>query len=107
MAKSLDDHIAITPGTLGGKPRIAGHRIAVIHVATWHNEMKMSVAEIAEDYKLSLADVHAALAYYYDHQEEIDQHEEESQKRVEEFMKAHPSKLQQKLLENRKKGTSE
>ncbi|MCP4113350.1 MAG: DUF433 domain-containing protein [Desulfobacteraceae bacterium] len=27
--KSLDQHIEITPGICGGKPRIAGHRITV------------------------------------------------------------------------------
>ncbi len=29
VVKSLDDQIEITPGIMGGKPRIAGHRITI------------------------------------------------------------------------------
>ncbi|MDO8463781.1 MAG: DUF433 domain-containing protein [Gallionella sp.] len=92
VTKTLDEHIVITPGVVGGKPRIAGHRIKVQHIAIWHNEMKMSVAEIAKDYSLNLADVHAALAYYYDHKDEIDQHKKEDDEFVEAMMKEIPSK---------------
>lgn len=67
------EHIEITPGVCGGKPRIAGHRIKVQHVALWHERLRMSPEAIVEEYpQLSLADVHAALAYYYDHRDEID-----------------------------------
>lgn len=31
--KTLDEHIEVTPGIAGGKPRIAGHRITVQDVA--------------------------------------------------------------------------
>jgi uncharacterized protein (DUF433 family) len=54
-------HIVRTPDVLGGKPRIAGHRIAVQHVVIWHERMGMSVDEIANEYGLSPADIHAAL----------------------------------------------
>lgn len=63
-AKTLDQHIEITPGIAGGKPRIAGHRITVQNIVIWHERMGMSVDEIATEYDLTLADVHAALAYY-------------------------------------------
>lgn len=63
----LEQHIVSTPGVLGGKPRIAGHRIAVIHVAVWHEQMGMSAEEIARDYSLSLGEVYGALSYYHDH----------------------------------------
>ena len=59
--------------------------------------MNMSVEEIARDYNLSLADVHAALAYYYDHQEEIDQQRKEDEEFVEAMRKEVPSKLNQTL----------
>jgi uncharacterized protein (DUF433 family) len=65
--------IEITPGICGGKPRISGHRIKVQHVAVWHERMGLSPDEIASQHPgLTLADVYAALAYYWDHREEID-----------------------------------
>lgn len=70
---TLDAHIEVTPGVLGGKPRIAGRRIAVQHVAVWHERLGQSAEEVAADYDLSLADVYAALAYYHDHREAIDE----------------------------------
>ena len=36
MATTLINHIEITPGTCGGKPRIAGHRITVQVIVIWH-----------------------------------------------------------------------
>jgi uncharacterized protein (DUF433 family) len=71
--KTLDQHIEITPGIVGGKPRVAGHRITVQNIAIWHDRLGKSVDEIASEYDLTLADVHAALAYYFDHRIEIDQ----------------------------------
>jgi len=81
-ANSLSrEHIVRTPETCGGKPRIAGHRIRVQDVVVWHEKMGMSAEEIASEYPgITLADVHAALVYYYDNLEEIREHlrEEES-----------------------------
>ncbi len=71
--ESLDQHIEITPGISGGKPRIAGHRITVENIVIWHERMGKTADEIASDYDVTLADVYAALAYYFDHREEIDQ----------------------------------
>jgi uncharacterized protein (DUF433 family) len=65
-------HIEITPGIAGRKPRISGHRITVQNIAIWHERLGKSVDEIAAEYELTLADVHAALAYYFDHRAEID-----------------------------------
>lgn len=69
--KTLDSHIAITPGTAGGRPRIAGRRIKVQDIVIWHEWQGLSPDEIAADYDLSLADIYAALAYYHDHREQI------------------------------------
>jgi len=71
-ALTLEQHIVSTPGTLGGRPRIAGHRISVSHVAIWHEQMGMGVAEIADAYGLSFGEIYAALSYYHDHKQEID-----------------------------------
>jgi len=35
-------YIVATPDTLGGRPRIAGHRIAVAQVATWRMRLGIS-----------------------------------------------------------------
>ena len=91
-------HIEITPGVLGGKPRIAGHRIAVAHIAEMYLKMGISLEEIAGKYDLSLASVHAAMTYYYDHRSEIDRHTAESRMRVEELKRnSPPSLLQEKF----------
>ena len=66
-------HIEITPGVRGGKPRVAGTRICVSDVVIW-TEQGQSPEEIVTDFgQLTLADVYAALAYYHDHRETIDQ----------------------------------
>ncbi len=70
---SLTDRIVMTPGVRGGKPRIAGHRITVADVAIWYERMGMSPDEIVSEYPtITLSDVHAALAYYFDHRDGID-----------------------------------
>ena len=95
--KTLDKHIEITPGVMGGKPHIAGHRISVQNIVIWHNEMGYSVEKIAEDYHLSFADIHAALAYYYDNKEEVDRSIVEGDKFIEEMKAQYPSTLKKKL----------
>jgi Protein of unknown function (DUF433) len=39
----ISQHIVSTPGVLGGKPRVAGHRIGVQDIAIWHERMGRSV----------------------------------------------------------------
>ena len=95
--KTLDRHIEITPGIAGGKPRIAGHRITVQNVVIWHDWMGYSADEIATEYGLTLADVYAAIAYYYDHQTEIDEAIEGSDAFVGALRRQISSKVTQKL----------
>jgi len=95
--KTLDHHIESTPKVAGGKPRIAGRRITVQDIAIWHEWMGRSADEIATEYELTLADVYAALAYYYDHRAEIDQAIREDEAFVETLRRQIPSKLAQKL----------
>ena len=66
-------HIEIRPGYSGGEPHVKGRRIKVRHVVFWYKRMGMSPDKIASEYRLDLADIHAALAYYFDHREAIDQ----------------------------------
>jgi uncharacterized protein (DUF433 family) len=69
---SLDSHIESTPGVCGGRPRIAGRRITVAQIASWHVKQEWPVARIVEEFKVTPADVHAALAYFFDHRDEIE-----------------------------------
>ncbi len=99
--KRLDDHIEISPGISGGKPRIAGHRITVQNIVIWHERLGKSVDEICEEYNLNLADIYAALAYYFDHRSEIDSDIEESNAFVESVQQNVSSKLIEKLKSTR------
>lgn len=79
-------HIVATPGTCGGRPRIDGHRIRVQDIAIAHVRRGLSVDEILQHYpSLNLAQVHAALAYFYDHEAEIWAEIEADRRFVEEF----------------------
>lgn len=72
MLAVIREHIDATPGICGGRPRIAGHRIRVMDLVVLHEQRGLSPDEIISAYpSLTLADVHAALAYYFDHQDEI------------------------------------
>ena len=64
--------IVQTPEIRGGRPRIAGTGITVQRIAGWYT-MGLSPEEIVRKYgHLSLAQVHAALAYYYANKAAID-----------------------------------
>ena len=60
------------PGIRGGRPKIAGTGLTVRRIVGWY-KMGMDPEEIALDYPhLTLAQVHAALAYYHANREEIE-----------------------------------
>ena len=99
--KTLNGHIEITKGIAGGKPRISGHRITVQNIVIWHELLGYSAEEIAADYELSLADVYAALAYYHDNREQIDNSMRDQEAFVEELRRNMPSKVAQKLNEQK------
>lgn len=97
MKATVSQHVEITGGVRGGKPRIAGTRLTVSDIVLMHLRLGQSLEEIAGAYQLSLASVHAAMAYYYDHQEEIDRSIEEDKAFAEAFRKDNASPLQAKL----------
>ena len=98
MATTLINHIEITPGTCGGKPRIAGHRIQVQDVVIWHERLGMSPDEIVYHYpSITLADVYAALSYYHNHLEEIRQQIADDDAFAREMQAKTPSLVQAKL----------
>jgi hypothetical protein len=65
----------------------------------WHERMGMSPDELVASYPtITLSDVRAALAYYYENRRRIDDDIEEGRKFVEEITpKAGPSRLQELL----------
>ena len=95
--RGLERHIESTPGVAEGKPRIAGRRITVQDIAIWHQRLGKSVDEICEEHDLGLAEVHAALAYYFDHQDEIDRSIDEGDAFAEALRGSTPSVLAKKL----------
>jgi uncharacterized protein (DUF433 family) len=60
------------PAIRAGRPKIAGTGVTVMRIAGWY-KMGLTPEEIATQYgHLSLAQVHAALAYYHANPEEIE-----------------------------------
>ena len=69
---AIHTHIVKTPGICGGRPRIDGHRIRVQDIVMEYEWQGLSPEEICHEHPgLTLAQVHAALAYYYDHRDEV------------------------------------
>ena len=61
-----------SPEIRGGRPRIAGTGVTVRRIVGWY-KLGLSPEEIADRVgHLSLAQVHAALAYYHANREEIE-----------------------------------
>jgi uncharacterized protein (DUF433 family) len=98
---SLADFIVTTPGVCSGEPRIAGTRIKVKHVYTWVELMGMTPSQVVAEYTLlSMAQVHAALAYYWSHKDEIQRDIANEEKLVAELKaKSKPSKFRERLAE--------
>src|SRR5574341_1085739 len=72
MVVLIIEHMVQTPGVCGGKPRIDGTRMRVSDVAIYHHA-GMTVQAMCEQFELTPGQVYSALAYYYDHKNEIDQ----------------------------------
>ncbi|MCP3961937.1 MAG: DUF433 domain-containing protein [bacterium] len=69
---NIGEFIARDPHIREGRPRIAGTGVTVLRVVSWY-KLGLSPEEIADNFgHLSLAQVHAALAYYHANREEIE-----------------------------------
>jgi uncharacterized protein (DUF433 family) len=97
MLIALEQHIETNPGIRGGKPCIAGTRIAVADVVLLHLRHGQSLEQIAGHYALSLSALHAAMTYYYDHRAEIDAAMQEEADLLDVAKNARPSLLESKL----------
>lgn len=72
LAPGIDHH----PDKQGGEPCVAGTRVPVRRIGHLVERHGATPAEIAEHYGISLSDVHRALAYYYDHPDEMERYEQ-------------------------------
>lgn len=66
------DLIYRDPKIRGGRPCIVGTSLRVLDIASAMRWNVRSPEQLAEDYQITLGQVHAALAYYYCNQAEID-----------------------------------
>lgn len=64
--------ISRRPEIRGGRPCIAGTGVSVRRIAQWHNMGLIPEEIVGKLRHLSLAQVHAALAYYFANKAEID-----------------------------------
>jgi uncharacterized protein (DUF433 family) len=102
MSKSTTERIVRQPGICGGRACIAGHRVRVLDVVVWHEPQGMTPDEIVSHVPtISLGDVHAALAYYFDHVHEIQEEMRTERTLAEEFRRDHRSLLEKKLRQER------
>ena len=67
------DLITKNTAVRNGRPCLAGTGLRVTDLVIAHLFHKRTADEIAADYQLSMAQVHAALAYYYQHKSELDE----------------------------------
>jgi uncharacterized protein (DUF433 family) len=89
MEPLLAKYIDSAPGKCGGKPCIAGTRIRVWDIYVAHELRGETAEEIVAAYPhITLAQVHAALAYYWDHKDEIDSQMKEAGRIVDELRRA-------------------
>jgi uncharacterized protein (DUF433 family) len=73
----------------GGRPCIAGTGVSVRRIAQWHN-MGLIPEEIMRKFgHVSLAQVHAALAYYHANQAEVDSDLESEARETESLEEQH------------------
>lgn len=56
---------------MGGEPRIEGRRVTVLRIRDLVEELGVSAAEVADMHDLDIADVYAALTYFYEHPDEM------------------------------------
>ena len=98
MTNVVTEHITKTPGVCGGKACVAGTRVRVMDIVIWREHLCWSADEIVSQIPtITLSDVHAALAYYFDNREEIEEDIQRNDEIAEKFRAQYPSKLKEKL----------
>jgi uncharacterized protein (DUF433 family) len=94
-------HIEKTPGVCGGRACIAGHRVRVQDIVVWHEKRGYSPEQILELFPgISLADVYAALTYYFDNRQEIEDEFQKADKLADCVKTSIPSKIPAEFRNN-------
>ncbi len=93
----ISEYIEQTPGAGGTQPRIKGRRIRVQDIAYYSEWCGWSPDRIASEFSLTLAQVHAALAYYFENIEEIREQMRDADRLYQEMKANSPSLLAGKL----------
>jgi uncharacterized protein (DUF433 family) len=100
MENVVTQRITKAPGVCGGRACIAGHRIRVTDIVTWHEKRGYSADEIVDLFPgITLADVYAALAYCFDHRQEIEEEFQNSEESANWVKASVPSKIPAQLWE--------
>jgi uncharacterized protein (DUF433 family) len=92
--KTSYPHITKDSAVCGGKACIKTTRIRVLDIVSATEQLALSPDEVCDQYpELTLAHVHSALAYYYDHREEIQAEIESERNAVDRFQRDHPGQV--------------
>jgi uncharacterized protein (DUF433 family) len=104
MQPVISQHIEFRPSAIHGqKACISGTRITVQDVYVWHELLGKTPDQIVLEYpSLSLAQVHAALAYYFDHPEEIREQARKGREEAQRIEHENPPKLDARLADSTK-----
>ena len=94
--------ISIDPKVRGGRPCIAGTGLRVTDIVVAHLFHQRTASEIAADYDISLAQAYAALAYYYQHKQELDADIRQQIKTAREYKEKGVGSRRPSLLSGRK-----
>ena len=97
MSALVAPHIELRDGPGGPRLRIPGKNILLQAIVTWHQILGLSPEEISAEYELTLAEVHGALAYYFDHRDEVDMMNRTEEQFVLEMKQKSPSLLAEKI----------
>lgn len=91
-------YVTIDPRTGKDNPVVKETRIKVMDIALRYELLGMTPDQIVEQFPhLTLAQVHDALSYYYEHKNELDRADRKDQAVLEELRRLYPSKLKTKL----------
>lgn len=67
-----------------------GHRISVLQVSEWILDQGMSPEEVSAEFDLELSEIYAALSYYYENVDRMNELRELREKRIEEIKEKDP-----------------
>ena len=85
-----------------GVPYIMGTRLKISQIAIQHQEWGETPEQIQQAYpQISIAQVHSALSYYYDHKAEVDAQITAEKQLAERLRADQPPGLTRRVLEDR------